>query len=397
MLEKIKSNQILLTTLGIFVLIILVVGITYAGFSKTSSGGNNSISSGTISMSFQEPSNNVVITNAMPTSNGYSSATHFDFSVSATAKSAITIPYEISITEKSGNTLDPCNVRIGLKKNGAIVSGFEVAFDPSSNNGTKATLLSNNMTQFFVGSKPNIRKRACDLESSSIRNGSKVLIHDSITLTQSGSNYTATDNYQLFLWLDESYEMPSDGSTESYSISVNVNSNIGAVGITPTEVYVVSGTTMHIGSTLPNGVNGRSTPELAMQDWLDITYDQETRPFYLRHVLNSFNEIEESYVEFVVTEDMANANSGMVAGTYSLRGGDSGASYATNVDTIKAAFGYSTNSSRCTDNGTNFSCSVSGLSADAYDSGYVSAYGTDRYNCSVDVGGSSSCDRGGVV
>ena len=41
MLEKIKSNQVLLSSIGIFVLIILVVGITYAGFSKTSSGGDN--------------------------------------------------------------------------------------------------------------------------------------------------------------------------------------------------------------------------------------------------------------------------------------------------------------------------------------------------------------------
>jgi hypothetical protein len=70
MLDKVKSNETLLSIIGIFVLIILVVGITYAGFSKTSSGGNNSISSGTITMSFQEPSNNVVMSNAMPTSNG---------------------------------------------------------------------------------------------------------------------------------------------------------------------------------------------------------------------------------------------------------------------------------------------------------------------------------------
>ena len=365
MLEKIKSNQVLLSIIGIFVLIILVVGITYAGFSKTSSGGNNSISSGTITMSFQEPSNNVVITNAMPTSNGYSSTTHFDFSVSGSAKAQMTLPYEITITEKSGNTLAASNVRIGLKKNGSIVAGFESG------------------------------KLASTLTSSTVRSGSKTLYKDGLVLAQSGSNYTKTDNYQLFLWIDSSAVLPNDGTTKYYSVLVNINATVGALGTGPTEVYVVSSTTMNIGSALPNGVNGRSTPELAMADWASIIGTPgATKPFYLKHVLNGSNEIEESYVEFVVTEDMANANSGMVAGTYRLKGGDSGASYATNVDTIKAAFGYSTNPSRCTDGGSYFSCSVSGLGAYAGSDGYVDVNGTGGCRCFVSDDGSSIC--GGV-
>ena len=188
--------------------------------------------------------------------------------------------------------------------------------------------------------------------------------------------------------------MPNDGSTESYSVTVNVNSNVDGLGVIR-EAYVVSGTTMNIGSPLPNGVNGRSTPELAMQDWASIIGTPgATRPFYLRHVLNSFNEIEESYVEFVVTEDMANANSGMVAGTYSLKGGDYGASYTSNVNKIKAAFGYSTDPSRCTDEGSSFYCSVSGFDASASDDGSVGAYGTGYYYCYVHDDGFSGCGGG---
>ena len=353
-----KNGQLLSSILGVIALVMLVTGITYAGFSKTSSGGNNSISSGTITMSFQEPSNNVVITNAMPISGtGYSSTTHFDFSVSGTAKAAIPIAYEISITEKSGNTIDPQYVMIGLKKNGNIVYPYGLAIS--------------------------------DLRSSSIRNGAKMLIKDQFTLAQSGSNYTATDNYQLFLWLASNYPMPSDGSTESYSITVNVNSNVGAIGVTSgTTKYVVSTETMNIGSTLPNLVNGRDTAALAMNDWVAIA--GATKPFYLKHILNGSNEIEESYVEFVVTSDMVTANPGMVAGTYTLKGGDYGASYTSNVNTIKAAFGYSSYPSRCTDSTTNFSCSVSGLSAITFDHGYVRAIG-DRCRCYVSVVGLSFC------
>ena len=362
MLDKVKRNQVLIAILGVVILTVLVIGITYAGFSKTSSGGNNSISSGTISMSFQEPSNNVVITNAMPTSGGYSSTTHFDFSVSGSAKAQMTLPYEITITEKSGNTLAASNVRIGLKKNGSIVTGFESG------------------------------KLASTLTSSTVRSGSKTLYKDGLVLAQSGSNYTATDNYQLFLWIDSSAVLPNDGTTKYYSVLVNINATVGALGTGPTEVYVVTTTTMNIGSALRNGVNGRSTPKLAMADWASIIgIPGSTKPYYLRYVLNSSNEIEESYVEFVVTEDMANANSGMVTGTYSLKGGDSGASYTTNVDTIKVAFGYSTNPSRCTSGSNYFRCSVSGLGASAYDGGGVRADGTDYYYCNVSGDGSSRC------
>ena len=365
-----ENKQIILSILGIIVLIVLIIGTTYAGFSKTSSGGNNSISSGTITMSFQEPSNSVVITNAMPTSgDGYSSATHFDFSVTGTAKTALTIPYEISITEKSGNTIDPNYVRIGLKKNGTIVDEFASG------------------------------KLAGTLMVSEVQNDSKILVKDQLTLTQSVSNYTATDNYQLFLWLTSNYPMPSDGSTESYSITVNINSNVEEAGIVYgiTTKYVVSSTTMNIGSTLPNGVNGRNTAVSAMNDWIALA--GSTKPFYLKHVLNnSNNKIEESYVGFIVTSDMVTSNPGMIEGTYTLRGGDSGLNYTANVNTIKAAFGYDIYPSRCNDSTTYFSCQVQAIHTEVHTNGKVTAY-DQSYNCTVNSNGSSKCggDSGSIT
>lgn len=199
----VESNykQMIISIIGVFVLIIAIVGITYAGFSLTAKTGNNSITSGTITMSFQEPSNNVVISNAMPatSSTGYSSTTHFDFAVTGTAKRAMTISYEITATEKSGNTLAASNVRVGLKKNNSTVSGFSSG------------------------------KLASSLTASSTRSGSKTLYSDSMTLAASGSNYTATNNYQLFLWIDSNATIPNDGTTKYYSITVNVDSTIAAL------------------------------------------------------------------------------------------------------------------------------------------------------------------------
>lgn len=194
-----KSRQTLLAVLGVAILIVAVVGISYAGFNLTANGGDNSITSGTITMTYQEPSNNVVISNAMPTSDGYGSTTHFDFSVSATAKAAVVFSYEISVTEKEGNSLSASSIRIGLKKGGTVVDGFASG------------------------------KLASTLTASTVRSGSKTLYTGTLTLAQSGSNYTATDSFQLFLWLDSGATVDNDGTTKYYSILVNVNATAPAL------------------------------------------------------------------------------------------------------------------------------------------------------------------------
>ena len=133
-------------------------------------------------------------------------------------------------------------------------------------------------------------------------------------------------------------------------------------------------------------------------------------PFYLKHKLEN-GIVTESYVEFVVTPEMAEANVGMVAGTYRLRGEktlDPDTStylvdesyispyYEANREAIKTAFGYATNPSRCSEYGmgrsSHFNCSVSGLYAYSGAFGYVSASDAGSSGCDVNSDGSSFCD-----
>ena len=138
------------------------------------------------------------------------------------------------------------------------------------------------------------------------------------------------------------------------------------------------------------------------------TASSKDLPFYLKHkVVNGI--VTEQYVEFVVTETIAQANAGMVAGTYTLRGertyDDDTSSYIVgtdyispyyeaNKDAIKTAFGYATNASRCSESGTgrssNFGCGVSGLIASANAGGYVGANGSSDY-CYVYGNGNANC------
>ena len=135
--------------------------------------------------------------------------------------------------------------------------------------------------------------------------------------------------------------------------------------------------------------------------------NKTSKPFYLKHKIEN-DVVTESYVVFIVTDEMAQANPGMVSGTYELRGEktyENGAYivdenyispyYETNKEAIKTAFGYSTNPSRCGESGTGrdsrFYCSVSGLSAYSIVSGYVIADDIVSSSCYVYNSGYSQC------
>ena len=107
-------------------------------------------------------------------------------------------------------------------------------------------------------------------------------------------------------------------------------------------VYVVSKTSMNIGQAIPSDVTVRSTPSEAMKDWANIS--SANNNVFLKHVLVD-DKISETYVGFVITEENANANDGMVAGTYYLKGGSD--SYDSNVAAIKKIFDYDNHTDRC--------------------------------------------------
>ena len=138
------------------------------------------------------------------------------------------------------------------------------------------------------------------------------------------------------------------------------------------------------------------------------TASSKDLPLYLKHKVEN-GIVTEQYVEFVVTETLAQANAGMVAGTYTLRAEktyENGAFivgtdyispyYEANKEVIKTAFGYATNASRCGELGTgrssSFRCYVSGLGASAYAYGYVSAYDAAGSLCGVYNDGGARCD-----
>ncbi len=127
------------------------------------------------------------------------------------------------------------------------------------------------------------------------------------------------------------------------------------------------------------------------------TASSKDLPFYLKHKIEN-DVVTESYVEFVVTPEMAAANTEMTAGTYTLRGGINESPltdkpiYIQNAKTIYDAFGTkcSTNPYTTTIDSSYFLCSVSGLNAFASATGDVGSYSSSG-SCNVYNTGSSYC------
>ena len=214
-------------------------------------------------------------------------------------------------------------------------------------------------------------------------------------------------------------DIPSTAQTLNLTFSVTyIQSDSNAVDKPEPYVYTVNKVDYNVtnpkynavwlNQAFPTSITKYNTPSEALTAIASAS--SKDLPFYFKHKLEN-GIVTESYVEFVVTEEMAQANTGMVAGTYTLRGEKTydldtntylvdesyiSPYYETNKEAIKTAFGYATNPSRCGESGTgrssDFSCSVSGL--DAYSSAYGGVYacGTGSSICYVYTYGYSSCD-----
>ena len=195
-----SSKQILISILGVAILIVAVVGISFAAFTYARTGTTtNTITTGTITMSYTEGKNGITLTDALPITDDAGKALsaegqYFDFTVNAkiVGKGTTKIDYVITATEVTTSL-------------------------PST--GVKAYLTSN--TDATVELAPTIVSTLPLTESGNSAGapvGEHILKSDSISTTDNSVNETTT--YRLRMWVDQNYQAPS--SQQVYSIKVNV-------------------------------------------------------------------------------------------------------------------------------------------------------------------------------
>ena len=208
-MEENSSRKVLLSVLGVAILVVAVIGVSFALYSTSSTGKVNSISTGTITMSYTEPSNGINLTNALPISDAEGKSLKgegnvFTFTVSATASGTVTVPYEINITKDSSTTLADGAVAVYL---------------------TKGTT-----TETEVVAKKLMSQVVTTANKSTYRTDSYKLYSTNVVY-QNGTVKTgeATTTYNLRIWVDAN----ADANTikdQEYKIKVNVDSKVKAIG-----------------------------------------------------------------------------------------------------------------------------------------------------------------------
>ena len=119
-----STKQVLLSVLGVAILVVAVVGVSFAFFTYSKQGSTvNTITTGTLVFKYNEPAAGINLTNAVPMSDADGAAqaatgSVFDFTVTSTVKGNVNISYEISATETTdpaaNTTLDAKYVKLRL-------------------------------------------------------------------------------------------------------------------------------------------------------------------------------------------------------------------------------------------------------------------------------------------
>jgi len=187
--EKNEPKKIILSILGVAILVIAVIGVSFAVFNFTGIGSKqNSVTTGTLVMTYTENTNGISITNAMPMTDTAgkvltNSNEKFEFTVSASITGTAVISYEVTAIKDASSTLLDSEVRLYLEKNGSEV------------------LAPKNFTP--IASATTVGSPA----------GSMLL--DSGTFTTSGTN-----NYVLRMWVAEDTVITDVAKT--YTVRINV-------------------------------------------------------------------------------------------------------------------------------------------------------------------------------
>jgi len=375
--------KIILSILVVAILIVAIVGATFAFFSASGGSANNAVRANATTLANLgfTSSNSKIATNLVPVESEHKAFRYYpgtsasgciddvgneicsvyEFTVTNTASVAQTI--YVSFVP-SQNTFD--NMYFAAFNRAAASADYTVATG-SGGSGNSFTLTSQTTSGNLT-----LGHTATKLTKNSV---TEIDMPGLTTTLSAGSSVT----YTILVWLQDIGTDQNQEQGGSFAAGVNVTTGTNSSGVTGVlgarnpYVYTVSTTTASIGEPIPNGMTTYSTASSAMAEF--------GHDFFIRHKIEN-DVITESYVGLVRNGT-----------TYYLKGGDNGTSYSTNVGTLTTAFGIS----YCYGDTSYLGCGASGLHAHAYDAGSVDA-GDDVWSCRVFEGGVSSCyEMGGYV
>ena len=194
-----NKKQLLLTIGLVLILVLMIVGISYAAFKFVGEGKKpNTITTGAITMEYTESTNTISMTGALPTTDAtgkvrLTKGEYFDFTIKSSIKGNTNINWEIAaedITPSSAKKMAGKNIKLYLTKLDSAGAEKQVMAPKVYNAST----------------------------SANTKTGRPSGVMSLATGTMSTSE---TTNYRLRMYVDEDYNPQGDGGGLSFSVQIN--------------------------------------------------------------------------------------------------------------------------------------------------------------------------------
>ena len=194
--EKLKN---ILTISFSLIMLIMVVEISYAAFQFKGPGNKlNTITTGAISMSYEESENSINLIGALPTTQAtgkkrLKDGEYFDFTIKSSIRGNMDINYEIVAKEEDENTFSSSNIYYYLTR--------------VNSNGSETEVMAP-------------RKYYAEKEEN-VYTGRPAGVFSMFTGNLAEQGETSI-TYRLRLWVDETYNTQNDDGNQIYKTKINV-------------------------------------------------------------------------------------------------------------------------------------------------------------------------------
>ena len=228
-----NKKQLLLSIGLVLILVLMIVGISYAAFKFTGAGKKpNTITTGAITMEYEESTNAISMNNALPTTDAtgkvrLTAGEYFDFTLSGTIKGSENINWEIAAEDVT---------TASRKIDGKYIKLYLTSLD-ENNNETEVmapTVYTTESTENTYTGRPT----------------------NMMSLAKGTTSTSFSTKYRLRMYVDESYNPQGDGGNLSFSIKIN------AYGKT--------------GDKMPIAAKGAAKDLIAKANAEDLDYDSAT-------------------------------------------------------------------------------------------------------------------------
>ena len=200
-----KDKKKLLLTIGlVLVLVLMIVGISYAAFKFIGTGKKeNTITTGAITMKYTESTNTISMNNALPTTDAtgkvrLTEGEYFDFTLSGTINGTENINWEIAAED----------VTTGTKKiDGKYIKLYLTSLDENNNEKEEMepTVYTTESTENTYTGRP----------------------ANMMSLAKGTTSTSFSTKYRLRMYVDESYNPQGDGGNLAFSIKINAYGKTG--------------------------------------------------------------------------------------------------------------------------------------------------------------------------